>query len=1348
MASNPRSSIPISPIIPVSAPSQPVAASFPPMYYNSPVTQMVLGIDISADDSLTAAITAGAPYFAVSAIDVCNWINVPIGQPAPGNPVVGISDLRPPLMKRQLSPPVATSDGVKPLSVTKGQYARLWVTALVNKGAALSPGTFTGTAKLTGASVTNTLPLQGSYRGSLIGKVTVLPETVAPGQPVLVQVLDSGGKPVADPNVTVTIQGVESSSRYYQFPTVGDRTLIVNALCGTLSETTQASVVVAGTPLAFRSSLTTPAVTAVPMLQVAAVEGQSYIATFNLGPTPGVRRVLAASTGDATKTAALSATPSGAAIVAPADAMGAELSKALASLPADKVISIAPISTKTDSGVATASAVLASVGGLRTPATGTSYQWDFGDGQTLTTQSPTATHDYFPAIQAGKVAHSFDVTCTVVHDNVTVKRTLVLHSAYGLCRQLGVVVPPLTGTAYATFQQVAFSASLIVHNLEPYPIQLSAMACVPVSDDTTVLPPPPSFIAMQNSVTVAAESASALGIYIPLSRLQLGTAKVNGFIVYYQGTMHTSDGTSVPVRFSYMFRIPLSDSGLPAVRLPVQYGASVWDMGSALQAVSTLVTQPNAAVSKPGNQVVDPATNTVAIALSANPHDLTTLMQVGSAIQAGMTNIALKTGALDARGTSLTLVSPLKASLTSTTPKAGSVTATGIRARVSAPRLPSPVLPRSPSPVLLDLKFDPLSPPTVQAGNECYPDDISDADAATAAAQQLVCQLTTETINETIPSSFQNAQAGDVILSPAPVGGGDLIATMFSALVPPQHHGHSGIMTANFFEITHCTASVDRIKDNLNKDALGIPTSLNANMLQYGWPGSLTQSIDDATTQVFLKDPGGTSYPLSSFNTTSEGDGFEIIPPLVVKPLPENEATVRPQLRKAADMARSKGAKYDASGNLVQKGGCYYSFYAYTDPQLSAGFTDAAGADAGWAEGMSPAVCSSFVWMNLKAQNTPLVTTNQYEKLSDFSASATAGGAQVGAATLDGLVFYPAAERLQAGQALYQMFMNQALGQEYGLGTIPGINGAIAGPIADQLLNAFANGNTNLPGSDAWQNPGDGNAVSPDNIIWWNPPYFGYAEPLQYLPSHSELYTVSKWAKVITWGSVKGTVRSNGAPVPNAHVWVYLPGGDTYTGADGSYTLNHIPIGAYQIKAQAVIPINGVSEEMTNGNSGQAITLSTANSNITQDINLQGLPVYYRRADVTYSISCDHGDDNPFNTHGVQSAGPFSQSTYVNPGQVTNSLSYSYDYNGGGYFHIDYTFTTALLEDLSLEVTVTGVMYDDGSNNVQDQYTVGPFNVPLGTTWSGWMDMENSGTGYHNGNAHFTFSVANNQQTG
>ena len=91
-------------------------------------------------------------------------------------------------------------------------------------------------------------------------------------------------------------------------------------------------------------------------------------------------------------------------------------------------------------------------------------------------------------------------------------------------------------------------------------------------------------------------------------------------------------------------------------------------------------------------------------------------------------------------------------------------------------------------------------------------------------------------------------------------------------------------------------------------------------------------------------------------------------------------------------------------------------------------------------------------------------------------------------------------------------------------------------------------------------------------------------------------------------------------------------------------------------------------------------------------------------------------------------------------------MGYTYDYNGGGYFHIDYSFTVALVEDLSIEVTLTETMYNDGSSNAGTVIRP-PFNVPAGGNRSGSMTMEYS-DGYHNGPAVFTFSVTNNQQTG
>jgi hypothetical protein len=54
-------------------PPPPVQRVFAPMYDDEPTSQIVFGLEVMADDNLTASITAGTPYFKVSAIDVCNW---------------------------------------------------------------------------------------------------------------------------------------------------------------------------------------------------------------------------------------------------------------------------------------------------------------------------------------------------------------------------------------------------------------------------------------------------------------------------------------------------------------------------------------------------------------------------------------------------------------------------------------------------------------------------------------------------------------------------------------------------------------------------------------------------------------------------------------------------------------------------------------------------------------------------------------------------------------------------------------------------------------------------------------------------------------------------------------------------------------------------------------------------------------------------------------------------------------------------------------------------------------------------------------------------------------------------
>jgi hypothetical protein len=64
-------------------------------------------------------------------------------------------------------------------------------------------------------------------------------------------------------------------------------------------------------------------------------------------------------------------------------------------------------------------------------------------------------------------------------------------------------------------------------------------------------------------------------------------------------------------------------------------------------------------------------------------------------------------------------------------------------------------------------------------------------------------------------------------------------------------------------------------------------------------------------------------------------------------------------------------------------------------PEGSEGFSDPAGQDAGWAQGLVPAVSSGFVWLAAKANGIGVVTNNVDEQLSDFSPVAVAGGARV-----------------------------------------------------------------------------------------------------------------------------------------------------------------------------------------------------------------------------------------------------------------------------------------------------------------------------------------------------------------
>lgn len=1231
---------------------------------------------------------------------------------------------------------------------------------------------------------------------TLIGSISVQPATVRPGQPVLVQVCDLSGKPyTAESAVTITIQGVEATSRYYQFSTPGLRKFTAQAVQGNISETAEATVQVSGLPLEYRRTLSAPVQTAMPIIQASLKLGNAYAATFVLNTPVTLQPFLAAQNAQPPAAGA----PAKAAPAAAAPVEFAAFSRDLAALPVGLAAAKqpAPKTTIAAGKTATASASLGSLAGsiLKVTPVATGYKWDFGDGTTLTTQSPTATHDYFPAIQAQKIAHSFNVTCTVLHDNITVTRTLVLVSAYGMSKQLGYVVPHFTADDYAVFQHVGFSGSMIVHNIEPEPITLNRMAVVPLSDNASVDPPAPQFVTMQKPVTIPANSAMGLGVYVTQAQLgSLGPA-VSGFQVHYLGNtdsairrfvdlsaveltaaaaVRAGIGASavapkpaaapvpaapaakpaelkVPlaveaatkataasaaasaaavkpaglapadVRFSHVFRIRLTDSGR-AASLP----SLVFNHAAALLAVSAIAADAKAGVSKAGAQAIDTATNTVAIPLSSNAPTIAMQSQLRASVQAGMATVAINAGAIPARGA-------------------------------------GPVLPVM---TALELHRPPPANPVIAAGNICDPDNISDAQAATARSAGLACQLTDQTEQVLMPGSFQNALKGDVILSPGQDGADNMIGALLRSLSPSQYHSHSGLMTQNFFEITHCTAASQRLTASSNLTGLGGAGGVQPDILQYAWPGSITQSIDAAISGERWNDPldpsGNTFYTMSGFNPEPLGiennnNDFVLVYPMVVKPLPENEAAVRPALRHAADLARAKGAMVDSSGNLTQTGGCYYCFYGYTKPEISAGFTDPAPASSGWAAGHSPAVCSSFVWLSMKSAGIPLVGPLAVETVAELTPDSVAAGAEVGATTLDGLFYYSQAERQTAAQVLNSIIYNEAVQHEGFAQYIPILGTEIAENIADQILNMFAYNNPNMYGSSAWQTSGDANAVSPDNIRWWNPPYFGYAEQLQYLEPHAEEYTVSTWQHVTVYGTVSGRVtrQDTGAAVGGAHVSL----NDSLiatTDGTGHFSIANVPAGSYNLMAWAVVTVGGAQVQIGNGaggssGQGQRITTTPANPNLTVNVVLQGLPDAYRRLDLQFQWQSDHGDLNPWHNSGVRYEGPNTASIPLGPGSDgignTGTYSYTYDYDGQGLFRCEYDFTASLLEDLSIEVTLTGKMFDDGSGDEQAEYTI-TFNVPQDGQNSGWwISIEDSGFGWHNGPAKITGTATNSHLT-
>jgi hypothetical protein len=322
-----------------------------------------------------------------------------------------------------------------------------------------------------------------------------------------------------------------------------------------------------------------------------------------------------------------------------------------------------------------------------------------------------------------------------------------------------------------------------------------------------------------------------------------------------------------------------------------------------------------------------------------------------------------------------------------------------------------------------------------------------------------------------------NAYRGHLILSPGDAGG--FIGGLLHQLDPPQHYSHMGIMVADFSLVRHATASLDRLMadEYFTGSVFSIPApsdGFNHEHVRYEWPGTVTQSIEQAfiAARYGAHPPGSTSdytgadlpdlesaktppttFPIKelSFDTvwdTSDGFTFTPFPALVVKPCPALETA---DVRRSLDLVADK--VMDIYG--------HYRFYVYThasvasDPEYQSLPTQMIDAHVGWDADKNkwrdwsdptkliwtqpihtmPFVCSSFIWEAVQQVNADalksgkprirLDSVESPEALGDENGLCTRTvapdykGDVVDPVTLEGLYFYDEAARQNAGQVLH-----------------------------------------------------------------------------------------------------------------------------------------------------------------------------------------------------------------------------------------------------------------------------------------------------------------------------------------
>jgi hypothetical protein len=583
-----------------------------------------------------------------------------------------------------------------------------------------------------------------------------------------------------------------------------------------------------------------------------------------------------------------------------------------------------------------------------------------------------------------------------------------------------------------------------------------------------------------------------------------------------------------------------------------------------------------------------------------------------------------------------------------------------------------------------------MAPPFAVEGQECDPWNLPDH-----IPDGMFCMPTQEKRWMQMPPRFMNAKKGDLILNPS---NGSLISAVLQTVSPPQRYSHSGIMTRNRDEITHSTASEDRLVEFIGGDGA------RPDVLKYLWPGVVTQTVEHAVDGEDMVDPEtGKKYSIAGFATIESkidlgGVAPEIVPAMVVKPDPLKETLeIRQTLHGIADFAAQQAGK------------SHYRFYCYTKPAI--GLTDKAPASAKWAANTFPTVCSSLLWMSIRQSGVPM-------EGGMLEQSDLAGGAQIVPSTPDGLYVYQSDERIAAGEILYSKIHEMVLESAGWLGNA--LTDA-ADDTANQMLNAFASDwcETDAKDSDAWRQTGDANAVSPANLCFFDAPLYGYCEPLIYRPARFEEVTIYKWKKVAQTGTLHGVVHSEGKPAAGVSVQI-SQNQFTHTAADGSFTLSGVPVGSVLVMADK------------QAWHGQASATVLANKTVNMTLDLKPPPHWFRRITIDgWMATTDYEFAAAAYPHSV---GDFYNIAQLGPSSSTHVVKVFDQVADDAMGRLILTLDLLANDVVQVKATLRcyGEGYADGDNYQEGHlapFTIGP---DKGGTW--WMFVD----GDNYAEAHFT----------